>query len=255
MAIIKVNNYVDVYKMRAHSSDPHKLAGRDGREAVTDFVTSQILERLDLQPQDILIDIGCGDGRLLKNSVGVASRIGTVGSTDECMLLKKSMPDITFKACLATGLHLETASATKIVCNGVLLYMQSTDEVEQALSEIKRIAKPDALIWVGEIPAANEYAEYKMYIGDSVLGLLWFLLRNHGLRTFLGMCRKLIMSLFGQDQVVLNSAGIYWSSPQNFIALAERHGLRLETYFKHREFNANGDPADSKYRFDYIFRK
>lgn len=255
MPIIRAHDYVDAYRIRAQSPDIHELAGRPGKEALTEFVNSQIREHLTLNPTDIFVDIGCGDGRLLRKAAGVSSRVGITSSKEESERLQGLMPDITFKAGLVQSLPLETASVTKIVCNAVLVLMDSEDDVAKALREIARIARAGAVIWIGEIPTIDEYKKFKMYCGTSVLGLLWFLLLNHGLRTFLGMCRKLVKSTFGREQLVLNSARMYYSDTDHFIALAQACGLRLENHFKHPEIDVNGKHVDSENRFDYVFTK
>ena len=94
-----------------------------------------------------------------------------------------------------------------------------------------------------------------MYLGDSISGLLWHCLSKHGVRTFLGMCRKLFKSLLGSEQLVLNAAGLYYSSPEHFVSLAESCGLHLESSFPHKELDSQGRVVDSPYRFDYVFRK
>jgi SAM-dependent methyltransferase len=255
MPIVKVDNYVETYRLRSHASELHTLAARDGRENVTDFVNGRILERIDPQPTEILVDVGCGDGCLLRKAAHVATRIGTVGTKDERERLEKAMPGITFEVGLAHALPLKTASADKIVCNGVVMYLGSENQVALALHEISRIAKPNALIWIGELPATDEYAQYKMYLGSSVFGLLWHCLSKLGIRTFLGMCRKLLKAAFGGEQVVLNSASLYYSTPDHFINLAKNCGLKLESYSKHRELDRQGLEIESPYRYNYIFRK
>jgi len=255
MPIVKVDSYVEGYRLRSHAPELHTLAARDGRENVTDFVNGRILQQIDPQPAEVLVDIGCGDGCLLRKAVHVQTRIGTVGTRDERERLQKAIPDVSFKVGLAHDLPLETASADKVVCNGVVMYLGTEERVTLALREMRRIAKPDALVWIGELPAVDEYSEYKMYLGDSVLGLLWHCLSKLGWRTFLGMCRKLLKAAFGGEEVILNSASLYYSIPEHFIALAKNCGLKLESYTKHRELDRQGSEMESPYRYNYIFRK
>src|SRR5215467_13521606 len=97
MPIVRVDNYVETYRLRSHASELHTLAARDGRENVTDFVNGRILEQINPQPAEVLVDIGCGDGCLLRKAVDVTTRIGTVGTEDERERLEKAMPKISFK--------------------------------------------------------------------------------------------------------------------------------------------------------------
>ena len=255
MPVVRINNYVEDYRFRSQAPVLHALAARDGRENVTDFVNDRILERMAPASTDVLVDIGCGDGCLLRKAKHVATRIGTVGTLDECARLEKALPSISFKVALAHALPFPSASTDKVVCNGVVMYLGSDEQVGNALREMWRIAKPGALVWVGELPVADEYSEYKMYLGSSVFGLLWHCLSKLGVRTFLGMCRKLLKAAVAGEQVVLNSAPLYYATPEHFIALAKSCGLQLESYSKHRELDRQGAEVESRYRYNYIFRK
>src|SRR5690242_1571271 len=101
MPVVRVNNYVEGYRLRSHSADLHTMAARDGRQELTEFINSRILMQVDPQPSDVLVDIGCGDGCLLRKAVHVTTRIGTVGTEDERERLAKAMRDINFKVGLA----------------------------------------------------------------------------------------------------------------------------------------------------------
>jgi hypothetical protein len=176
-----------------------------------------------------------------------------VSSVEEEQKLKATFPGLSVVASDVRSLPFESGSASKIVCNGVLLYMPREDEMTAALREIARIARPGATIWVGEIPDVDEYAHYGIYRGSSMLGLLWHVLMHNGLRAFLGMVRRWARAVFGDERIVLNSAGIFFAGPEKMVALAEGCGLRLKTYFRHKELDDAGKPVDSQFRYDYIF--
>lgn len=255
MAVMRVSNYVDAYRLRALSPDIHFLTARN-TVAQTEFALSRIIEGIDLRPEDVLVDIGCGDGSLLRMAEGrVSRRIGIVLTGEEQDRVENVLPGAIVRIGLAQNLGLESGIATKIVCNAVLFYLHSDDEVKAALLEMQRIAQPGATIWVGEMPEVDEYAEYKRYSGNSMIGLLWHLLRRQGFRAFLGMCRRWIKATLGNDQIVLNSARLYYAAPNTMIAMAQSCGLRLGTHFRHRDLSEQGSIVDSKFRYDYIFYK
>src|SRR6266404_4069291 len=107
-------------------------------------------------------------------------------------------PHISFVVGLAQKLPLESESASKIVCNGVLLLLGTETKVTSALQEIARVAQRGARIWIGEVPAANEFEHFKVYSGGTVPGLLWHQLRHKGLRPFLGTCKSAVRSIVGR---------------------------------------------------------
>ena len=256
MAIIKVTDYVEAYRLRALSPDIHRMAGRDNKNALTEFVNSRILEEMELSESDVLVDIGCGDGCLLKMAEGrVSRRIGIVPTKEEKERLEGALPGATILTGVVQKLPLESENMSKVVCNAVLFYLHSKDEVRTALREIARVAQGGARIWIGEIPDSDDYARYHQYRGSSVFGLLWHLFRNDGPRAFLGMIHRLVTSAIGREQIILNSAGLFSATPPEFLSLTEGCGLSLERYVRHRDLDSGGSVADSESRYDYIFTK
>ncbi len=254
MPVFRVNNFVDAYRLRARSEDIHDLAARSNKKALTDFVSREISKALNLEPNDVLVDIGCGDGSLLKIVRGHVSQcIGTTGSIEEKTRLESAIPGVSFIASPAQQLPLASAIASKVVCNATLFYLPSENDVQAALREMARIAMPGATVWVGEIPDVDEFRHYGMYCGTSMLEFLWHLLKRNGIRSFLGMIRRWAKALVGREQIVLNSARIFYASPQKLITLAESCGLRIKTYFRHMQLDDGGNVIHSEFRYDYVF--
>jgi hypothetical protein len=46
MPVLRINTYLDAYRLRAQCEDIHELAARPQKEAVTKFVSRQMLEAL-----------------------------------------------------------------------------------------------------------------------------------------------------------------------------------------------------------------
>jgi ubiquinone/menaquinone biosynthesis C-methylase UbiE len=256
MAIVRIDNYIDAYRLRTQSADRHEMAGRGNKTALTRFVNSWILEEIKLAPDDVLIDIGCGDGCLLKMAEGqVANRIGVVPTQEEQQALKEIVPGVSIVTGLVQKLPLPANTASKIVCNAVFMYLQSVENVILAFTEIARVAKPGAQIWIGEVPESDDYARYRQYHGDSIPGLLRHVLNNDGPRAMAGMIRKILRSTIGRERIVLNSAGLFCATPEQFLKLSESSTLRLEKYFRHRELDQTGNVVESPFRYNYIFLK
>jgi len=253
MPIIRVDNYLDAYRLRAHSDDPHDLAARPDKKEVTEFVNRRILEALQPGSDDFVVDIGCGEGSLLRMVDQKIKIVGIVGTPDEQRLLELIYPGMQVKAGDMRDLPLESGVASKIVCNAALFYLTRESEVRSALSEIKRIARPNAAIWVGEIPEIDEYRYLGMYRGHSMLAFLWHLLQRNGVRAFLGMIRRWLRAWLGEERIVLNSAGIFYGSPEKIVKMAESCGLILKTYFRHKDLDCDGNIVDSQFRYDYLF--
>lgn len=254
MPVFRVNNYIDAYRLRAQCDDLHELAARPDKKFVTQFVSRQILDSIQLGGDDVLVDIGCGDATLLKMAEGHAAKcLGIVASNEEHRRLESALPGLSFVTSPAQSLPLGSAVASKVVCNATLFYLPSPNDVAAALREMARIARPGAIIWVGEIPEIDEYAHYGMYRGQSMLGFLWHLLKRQGVRAFLGMIRRWFRALTGDERIVLNSAGMFHASPQVLVPMAQGCGLYLKSYFRHKELNEEGRIVESRFRYDYVF--
>ena len=256
MPIVRLTNYVEAYRVRALSPDIHRMAGRDDKNALTEFVNSRILEGMKFGLGDVLVDIGCGDGCLLRMAAGkVSRRIGVIPTREEKERLETILPDVTFLTALVQKLPLESESVSHIVCNSVLLLLDSESDVTAALQEMARVARRHGKIWIGEIPDADEYEELHMYRGTSEWDLLRHLRKNAGWRPALGMGRRLVRGFLGRESLVLNSARMFHATPERLIRMATQCGLKLETYFRHQELDLRGDIVDSAHRFDYVFGK
>jgi SAM-dependent methyltransferase len=253
MPVIRVDNYVDAYRSRSQSKDLHELAARPDKKAVTEFVNQRILELLQPSADDLVVDIGCGDGALLRMISGDIKSVGIVSTVEEQRRLECVYPSLSIKAGDMRAIPIDSGVASRIVCNAVLFYLQSESEVRAALREIKRIARPNAIVLLGEIPEIDEYSYYGIYRGQSMLGFLRHVLRRNGLRAFLGMIRRWSKAIFGQEQILLNSAGIFYAPPEKMVKIAEGCGLVLKTYFRHKDLDEQGNVTDSPFRYDYLF--
>src|SRR5271169_2962555 len=163
--------------------DIHELSGRGSSPVLTEFINRRILDEIAIKPADRLVDIGCGDGTLLRLALqdGVSSAIGFNGTEEEAARVRAS--GLNVRQALSDSLPLPDRCATVVVCNAVLLIVPQ-DKIPASLREIARIAEPGARIWIGEIPRFREPASLRDFA--SVPQMLWWLLRNRGPRTFLG---------------------------------------------------------------------
>jgi len=67
------------------------------------------------------------------------------------------------------------------------------------------------------------------------------------------MIRRWGKAVLGKEQIVLNSAGIFHVGPEKMVEMAEGCGLKLKTYFRHKEVDQQGSVVDSQFRYDYLF--
>lgn len=98
------------------------------------------------------IDIGCGSGRFTfalkelgcKSVVGVDYGVEGLAVANK-ILEKECVEGVSFKQCSVLDLPFEDDSFEFVWCNGVLHH---TENMEQGLSEMIRVAKPTSNIWL-----------------------------------------------------------------------------------------------------------
>jgi len=256
MPILKIHDSVAFYRHLATSSAICALSGRGGDVAATEFANRRILQSLDLVPDDFLLDIGCGDGCLLRMAEGlVCDRVGIVPTDEELQQVQAAVPGVTLLTGVVQHLPLPSDSFSKIVCNSVLLLLESESVVQDALQEIARVARKDALIFLGEIPYAEEPASLGRYHGNSLSRFLWHQFKRRGTGDLLRSIRSTASAIAGRQTLILSSAGSFYSLPDHFIAMAQQCGLRPVTHFKYQRLDSSGIVIESPFRYNYIFLK
>ena len=220
--------------------DVRKLSGRGTDDTLTTFINRRILQELPIKPQDRLVDIGCGDGTLLRAAlqVGVGEVIGLSGTEEEAEQLRGV--GLNVKYARSDSLPLPDQSASAVVANGVL-HIVPADQLPASLREIARIAEPGARIWIGEIPRFREPNTIRTF--KNIPEMLWWLLRERGVRTFLGMCRRLITG--AHREPVLRTAQAFWAEPEVFIRMAADAGLKIQRHAPHQSLDRDHQPCVS----------
>jgi ubiquinone/menaquinone biosynthesis C-methylase UbiE len=135
--------------------DLHQLAGRGPFRAITEFVNRRIFNELAFRPEDQFVDIGCGHGLLLRMAMdsGVRSAVGLNATDEEVRPLRALGLDV--RQGRTDSIPLPDGCASVVACNSVLLLVPE-DKMSKSLREIARICKPNARIWLGEIPRVEE---------------------------------------------------------------------------------------------------
>ena len=245
--ITRSDDYVEYCREVAkHAKDPHDLAlrGRHKHE-ITRLIQERIAEAVQLRAGDDLVDIGCGDGTLLRMAqrVGVRSAIGLLATDEEVAVLRRLGFDA--RQGLSDQLPIANASASVVVCNSVLLVVPR-EKIPASLSEIYRISKPGARIFLGEIPFVRPEDPVPQF--NTRRELLSHLYRKNGLRTWFGMLRRMAWWQLTGVPAVLNSgtAISFWATPEEFTAIAQAEGLLLLRYWQHDHPNT---------RNNYLFKK
>ncbi len=245
--LTRSDDYVEYCRETArHARDLHDLALRGRhKKATTRLTHEKIVAAVGLGPNDDPLDIGCGDGTLLRmaNAMGVHTSVGLLATEEEVSLVRRTGVDV--RQGLSDQLPLSDRSVSVIACNSVLLVVPR-EKIPATFKEIYRVAKPGARIFIGEIPFAapkDPTPEFR-----TRRELLSHLYRKHGLRTWFGMVRRMIWwKLTGQAEVIRPGTAVsFYATPEEFIALAEQADLQLVRYWRHDDPDTRNNLSTAK---------
>jgi SAM-dependent methyltransferase len=232
--ISRSDDYVEFCRETAtHLKTLHDLALRGaGKEEVTAAINQSIVEVVGLGPDDDLVDIGCGDGTLLRLAakIGVRSALGFLATEEEVALVRAT--GLNVQQALSDKLPVPDAIASVVVCNSVLLIVPR-EKVPLSLSEMHRIARPGSRIFIGDIPFVPVPPPEPQY--DSSGQTLAYLYLKHGLRTCLGMARRMVYwKVTRQPMVIRDGTQVsFHATAQEFLGLARDAGLTPVRHWRH----------------------
>jgi ubiquinone/menaquinone biosynthesis C-methylase UbiE len=245
--ISRSTDYVEYCRRTAtelHNLQDLALRGRN-KETITRLVHERIVQEVNPGPGDDLVDIGCGDGTLLRmaQQAGTRSAVGLLATEEEATLVRRLGFDV--RKGLSHELPLPDACASVVVCNNVLLIVPRQN-IPATLREICRIARPGARVFLGEIPFVPGPPPEPQF--ETAQETLSYLYRQYGLRTWFGMARRMAYWKLTGQPIVLHDGRVvsFFAQPEEFIALAQATGLELVRYWRREYPNT---------RNNYLFRK
>lgn len=263
MTIHRVANYEEEYRLRGLSNDVNQLTGRT-RPALTEFVSDRIIDKVELKPGSVVVDIGCGSGLVLQKAAekGVHGNqgrlIGILPTAEEAQCLRQHLVSagkdfISVQVGRLNRTGLSDGLADVVVSNGVFILLDNKEAAIEALLEIKRIAKPRCYVFIGELPDRDEMAG-RAY-GNSICAWLLWVLRNRGLKAFIASCRQTLRALFTKEPFVISTKKVFYCDPQDFKNLLDAHGFSVLECYRHREIDADGNIHESASRWNFLARK
>lgn len=144
------------------------LLAYDGYEATQvdmQAVAKEIVKRLDIRPEDRVLEVGCGAGALAQyldcDYIGVDYSPTLVQRHIEILhnsVLAGEAADLIFK----------DKSFDKVICYGVFLYFEDKEYAKKATAELLRVAKSGVLI--GELPIRSHRDEHLLFTPDEFEG-------------------------------------------------------------------------------------
>jgi len=265
MTIIKTSSPIEAYRARAKANDINELNGRTGRPDLTDYVAQQIFMNIPFKKNTILVDVGCGSGSLLlklfenRTNNFKGKIIGILPTTEEVLRVKSHLINILKRTSIISiqkatieKIKLPNNYTNIIVCNSVFNVSGLTiKKINLGLSEFVRISKKNGTIFIGELPDQDENMNKKY--GDSILGWLYWVLRNQGSSEFLKRFKQIFLSIFTNEHfIIVPKNNSFFINPKRFQQLLRKHGIKIKKKYRHKEIDSNGNVYISKSRWNYI---
>lgn len=258
MAVVRVPDFVELYRRTARRADLHALSGRGDREDLTRFTNEKIVGHLQLSPEDVVVDVGCGDGSLLRSiadriqkGIGIAPTPEEVGRLTEA---HASVPNLEFSIGRAEDLPLADGVATKVVCNGVLILLPDEQVAARALAELARITKVGGSVFVGEHPETDEIDSRVLY-GGSLRKRIRYLRRPGAVRASLAVLRDMLRAKLGAGEVVVPPQTIFYCTAERLRAMAKPAGLVVRWSERHMLRERDGTIRPSPTRLDHLLER
>lgn len=149
-----------LWEEKAKETNPFAASGRTHiRPEEFSAIVSDVKEKLELRPEDTLLEIGCGNGLLLKHLGPCVRR--AVGVDFCATMLTKARLETTGLSNLeflfgeATRLPMNGTRFSRILCYSVWHHLESLTEVKECLREIKRCGEEGGIALIGDLPHKN----------------------------------------------------------------------------------------------------
>ena len=222
MPIIRAKNHVEEYRARALGKDIRLMSGRSDHER-TISVAQHILAALPITEKTVLVDVGCGDGTLV--SMVRANAIGVAPNEEEISRLRVAHPGREFVCAPAHRLPFPDGFADVLICNGVLLVLETEGEVRKALREFARVTKGH--IFLGEVPTGPVKSTYAT---DSLHEWLLSLWHKNGLRGLFAGVKRIASAAIGSEVLYTCPDRWFYCAPEKLHAIADEGTMKVYRY-------------------------
>jgi len=201
------------------------------------LMTRNILEELHPNETDVLLEIGCGSGWILKKLKSHCHRVlGLDISRAMLKLARSSLPDDYLLAAEMARLPLKSESADRILCYFVFLNNEDDVYLQQTLEEIYRVLRKGGRALIGQLPDVHGSDSYDRAKTEYVQ----YCRKHFQLGPDYRRQQRFPIRLFERDQIRRFFLG---------------RGISFHFNDSFNPFFYPGQPATVKWRFDVILNK
>jgi SAM-dependent methyltransferase len=198
-----------------------RLSGRkDSRE--TDYISEYVLSKTKARECLRVVDIGCGDGKML-SMLDRGERVGVTPFSGELDILRPAVVGAEFYVGTSTSIPISDNWADLVIVHGVFPVLSGDRILEKSMDEFARILRQNGTLWVGDaICGFND--EFKLF-GSRKLGFAYrqLLARN---RRYYKQSKKSIRRLETTDNVFPRSDIVRLAGERHLITEFEEPAMR-----------------------------
>ena len=235
------------------------MSGRNNRPDLTRFISKRILELLQ-NAKGNLVDIGCGDGSLLKlafEEKRFSNLTGVLPTSEEVVRVKQDLKEKGLNNFIKVirgeveKTSLKNNFFDVVIVNSVLLLLDDLKDLNNAIDELKRISNENAILFLGEIPHYEEKLKNKSYY-EKLINIIDRIGKKNFIKKLIS---KIFERIFLKQVIVRRNQDILVIDQNQFKKILIEKGFIIEKYFTHKEINTFGQVLESKSRYDYIIKK
>jgi ubiquinone/menaquinone biosynthesis C-methylase UbiE len=218
------------YEYRAkYLKDEHHMSGDGPRSA--EFRIDKALRYVPFAPNDVVLDISVGKGLLFER---IHEKVKECHGTDVTPAMVKRVsdkfkhhPNVHFTTAFSWQLPYPDAMFDKVLMTGAFCLQETKEECMRSLAEIRRVAKPSALIFISDIAVQDESTIEPERI--SSVQRLKRRIAQDGAVEFLASAKRFVLQKLrqrlGLEPILVESTRGIWFPHDTFVAMCRENKL------------------------------
>ncbi len=143
-------------RIAQHFATPPEQVVRNQTEHEIAVAGTQLAERLDVGPDDALLEVGCGNGLILDQLRRVAGSAAGLDLSPALAEKARALTGLDIRLGEAARLPWDDASFSVVVCEEVSQNFPSNGYLVNTISEFVRVLRPGGRAWLGGVRTPSD---------------------------------------------------------------------------------------------------